>query len=361
MSSGFWDRYAFSIGGVDFSWMGIIVAAMVRGDWSAFERRLAEGLACAARASAEDAPLPPEAIDEAATAFRYDRDLISAADITEWLDRIGISADEWTDYLSRDLLRRRWDDELDDTLDRFAPSSRELLAAAPVDGRCSGAFDAFEEALAGRAAVVFEADAAEFHRAGEDAGDATVGALVSRLAQTHAHWLAARPAAGVCAKLATVARLDAAFVRLADGIASNGRLGDIVNTHRLGWTRMELDIVSFATEAAAREAILCVREDRLSLYDVASLARRTVSRERVMLDDVDADRRDTLLAAEPGHLPGPLCVDGRFDVAALVARTAPSLDDPAVAARARAMAIDAAQQAAARDHVTRRATRSVSE
>jgi hypothetical protein len=38
---------------------------------------------------------------------RYDRDLISAADVTAWLDRVGLSADEWIDYLRRDLLRQQ--------------------------------------------------------------------------------------------------------------------------------------------------------------------------------------------------------------------------------------------------------------
>ncbi len=45
-SSAFWDRHAFSVGGVDFSWFDVGLSAMRRGQWSAFERRLAEGLAC---------------------------------------------------------------------------------------------------------------------------------------------------------------------------------------------------------------------------------------------------------------------------------------------------------------------------
>jgi hypothetical protein len=54
---------------------------MARGQWPAFEQRLAQGLACIARADAEDALPSEEALDAAATAFRYDRDLIAAADV----------------------------------------------------------------------------------------------------------------------------------------------------------------------------------------------------------------------------------------------------------------------------------------
>src|SRR5262245_54125741 len=121
MNGSFWDRTVFSIDGVQFSWLDVALAAMTRGEWSAFERRLAEGLACAARADAENASPADEAIDEAATAFRYDRDLIAAADVTAWLDGVDLSADEWTDYLRRELLRRQWAGELDDVLDHFAP------------------------------------------------------------------------------------------------------------------------------------------------------------------------------------------------------------------------------------------------
>ena len=352
VTASFWDQQALSIGGVDFSWLDVVLAAMVRGEWPAFERRLAEGLACAARADAERAPASDDAIDEAATAYRYEHELIAAADVSAWLDRVALSAEEWTDYLRRDVLRRQWTDELDDVLDRFAPSARDLVAAAVVDGICSGAFDAFAREFAGRAALVVDTDAARFQRACS-AGDAppAVEALVTRLAHTHAHWLAIRNADDSASRLSVVARLDSAFAEIAETIASNGRLDEIVSDHRLAWMRLEVDTLSCATETAAREAILCVRVDGLSLYDVAALSRAQVERSVVTLDDLDPGRQELLLAAEPGSVVGPVPVDGGFDVAVLVSRSAPSLADPVIAARARATAIDRAQRRAARDHV----------
>jgi hypothetical protein len=75
MSAGFWDRRAFSIANGSFTWIDVVFAAMARGEWSAFERRLAEGLACAARADADDVSPSDEALDEAATAYRRPRAL----------------------------------------------------------------------------------------------------------------------------------------------------------------------------------------------------------------------------------------------------------------------------------------------
>src|SRR5258705_13583600 len=127
MLSSFGERHAFSVRGVDFGWLDVALAAMARGDWPAFERRLSEGLACAARADLEDASPSQEALDAAATAFRYDRDLISAADVNVWLERTGLTTEDWIGYLNRDLLREQWSGEIEDVLDRFAPSARQLV------------------------------------------------------------------------------------------------------------------------------------------------------------------------------------------------------------------------------------------
>src|SRR6185436_2499218 len=121
MLAEFWARQAFAIREVDFTWLDVALGAMARGQWPAFEQRLAQGLACLARADAEDALPSEEALDAAATAFRYDRDLIAAADVNAWLARTGIHTDDWIAYLNRDLLRNQWLDDLDDILDRFAP------------------------------------------------------------------------------------------------------------------------------------------------------------------------------------------------------------------------------------------------
>jgi len=349
----FWDRRAFSVGGLDFAWIDVVFAAMARGEWPAFERRLAEGLACAARADADDTSPTDEAIDEAATAYRYDRDLISAADVTTWLDRVGLSADEWTEYLRRDVLRQQWSGELDDVLDRFAPSARDLVETATVDGICSGAFDAFERAFASRAALVFEADAARFGGLCGQRDGAAIDPRATQLAQTHAHWLSVPTECDPVARLSLVTGIEGAFAAIADAIASNGRLHEIVDDNRLAWMRLEIDTMSFASETAAREALLCVRADGLSLHDVATLSRCAVQRAVVTLDDLEPERQQLLLAAEPGSAIGPLPVDGGFDVALLVHRAAPALSDPAIAARASALAVDRAQQRAERDHVRR--------
>ena len=357
MLAEFWARQAFSIHDIDFSWLDVALGAMARGQWPAFERRLTLGLACLARATTEGAPPSDEALDAAATEFRYDRDLIAAADVDAWLERTGITADDWVAYLNRDLARRQAGADLDDVLDRFAPSARQLSAATVAEGLCSGSFDAFFDALAGRAACVFENDRELFRQMGSgQQAPAAIAAEAARLAHTHAHWLSMRSAADISARLSTVLQIEAAFTATIDAIVASGHLRDIVDANRLHWMRFELDILSLPTEAAAREAVLCVREDGLTLYDVAALSHCSVTRRTFVLADVHPEHRDRLLAAEPGQIVGPLAGDRRgqhLEVSVLVSRTPATLADPAVASRAREALVEVTTRRALHNHVAR--------
>jgi hypothetical protein len=350
--SAFWDRYAFTVGDIDLLWIDVAIGAMARGEWAAFERRLAEGLAAAARAAADEQEPDDEAVDELGTAFRYERDLISGEDMSAWLERAGITTEEWLAFIRRDVLRRQCVHELDDLLDRFGPSVRQLEAAAVAEGICSGLFDAFEQTLAGRVALAFEADAQVF-----DARRATspvLEAAARALARLHPHWLTMRPELDVYARCVAMLRVEEHFRRLSERLASPDCLRTLVEGNRLDYVRLELDTVAFASESAAREGALCVTADGLSLQDVAGLARQRVRRSHVFLADAPPEQRDLLLSAEPGQVVGPFAVDGRFELSALVTRTVPRLDDDAVVARAHRVAIGLEARRAAREHVTRR-------
>ena len=80
-----------------------------------------------------------------------------------------------------------------------------------------------------------------------------------------------------------------------------------------------------------------------------------MNRLTVTLEDLAADSRERLLAAEPGHVLGPLRAedDQRFDVAKLISRTPPEMTDPAIVDRAREQLVAHTLQRAAREHVRR--------
>lgn len=335
----------FAVGDTDYQWIDVALAAMARGDWAAFERRLEEGLAAAAQAEREGTQPSPDDLESAANDFRYERELIAAADINGWLERFELSVDDWMSYLARNLLRGRYLPSLHDAIDRYPPSPSQVESAAYVDGICSGMFDEFDAALAARAAL-----------AADDDGPMPSGrfdADAARIAREHERWLATRAEEDTRQRLVRLLRIESRYNEAVSALAAPAALADVVQAHRLDWQQIELDTVSFATDHAAREAMLCVTVDRLSLHDVAALSRRAAERRSWFQDEIDSDLRDRLSAVEPGGVLGPIAVNGHFDVTSVVRRTVPMLTDRRVAERAREVVVDAAVRRAIRDRVVR--------
>ena len=342
-----WDASVFAVADAEYQWIDVALAAMARGDWSAFERRLEGGLACAAHAEREGTTPSADDLESAANDFRYERELIAAAEINAWLERYGLSVDDWMAYLARDLLRVRHLPSIDKVIDHHPPSPAQLESAAYVDGICSGVFDEFDAALAARAALAATVEDDVTAPANQFDAEAV------RIARVHQRWLSARAPDDTRARLDRVLRIESRYRQVTAAMASPALLADVVQTHRHEWQQLELDTVSFATDHAAREAMLCVTIDRLSLHDVAALSRRAADRRHWFQDEIDSDLRDRLLAVEPGGVLGPVAVNGHFDVMSVVGRTPPSLTDPRVAERAREVLVDAAVRRAVRDWVVR--------
>ena len=342
----FWSEPAFAAWGIDFLWVDVAIAAMIRGDWSGFERRLTEGLAAVARAHADGVSADDQAVEAAATAFRYDRDLVSGDEITAWLERAGLSSGDWLAFFSRDLLRRRFDRELDDTVDRHPPSTRHLLETAYAEGICSGVFDDFARTLAHRLALAASADQ---DLLSADSGPVLpdVERTAARVGHLHQHWIHGHADDEVRRRFALALRVEEAFQIAAADVTTEDELRSILETRQIDWTHLTFESLSLATEHAAREALLCLTIDRLSLDDVSLLARQPVNRAAGFLEDLPAEWRVALLSAEVGHPLGPLPAGDRFDVAIVTAHAAPHLDDPRVRARAERAAVSGAAERAA--------------
>jgi hypothetical protein len=325
----------FSVGPRDYVWLDVFLAAMLRGEWRQFERELGEGLDCLAAAADPPAAWPDDReIEEVANVFRYERDLISSDETIAWLDRAGLTMDAWTDYLIRRLLR----DRLRTCLDGLPLRHPDPVTVEDVDfaaeGLCSGTFDRFVRVLAGRAAASV--------RHGHALDDGTPGAeqMVDRVRTGHAVWLDALPRGEVRERLLHLARLESAFRARARAVATGDALASQLARHRLEWTRVDLERVSFDTADAAREAVCCVRDDGLTLTEVAIESRCAVRDTRDLLERIEPELRDVVLCASVDELVGPVAVGPRHEVVYVVDRRPADLADPIVRARAEAAVVD---------------------
>ena len=78
----------FSVAGRDYLWLDVFLAAMLRGAWQPFETQLRESLACLAEAKSRRELPHASRIEQAATAFRYGRDLLTTDETIAWINRV---------------------------------------------------------------------------------------------------------------------------------------------------------------------------------------------------------------------------------------------------------------------------------
>jgi hypothetical protein len=308
-----WQQRVFAVGPREYVWHDVFVAAMQRGEWRDFEEAFVEGL-LRARASWPD----DREIEAAADAFRYEHDLIASDETIAWLDRVGVTFDAWTHYLVRRLLLAR-------PRGPHACIAETSIADADfaAEGMCSGTFDQFLRTLAGRAAI-----AALDLDADVDADPRDITDRATHLAQIESTFQARIGAASTASALASqLAR------------------------HRFEWTRVDLERMSFESADAAREAACCVREDGLTLSEVAIESRQPVRDTRDLLERLEPELRHAVLGADVDELVGSLEVGSRHEVAWVVGKRPGDLADPIVRARAEEAVVDQMVARAIRTHV----------
>ena len=274
------ERPVFSVGGQNYTWADVLAAARSWGHWEELETRTSEGVAALERVEVVEAD-----VDRAGQEFRYARNLLAAEEMEAWLRNWGVTTREWIAYLRRTIAHSRKAGE---------PGSTAGEAEVWAEAVCSGELAQLARELAARAT------------AAEALGD-TPGSVGSDLGQMDEALAAFRENA-----LTPQSKAKALELRSSDWV-------------RLSYTALELPQAGMAKEAA-----LCVREDGLSLNDVADRAGVSAHEREALLEEVDADLSKPLLSAPPGELVGPVAVGDGFVLLRVNEKVSPTLDDPVI-------------------------------
>lgn len=334
-----WLTPLFRTSAHTYTWLDMVLAAMIRGDWSRFADRVARGAALAAQADRLNRWPDSADVDAAATAFRYDRDLLTIDETEAWLAATGLTMDLWSAILIRERLRT---EDTGVELEPVAVAGDEALVRA--EGICSGLFLQFTEQLAARAAL---ADALE-----EPVEPDVVQRIVDTVQRTWSAWLDGIAPDRLDDRLRRLATVDAGFQAVAARMADDDSMAARVDRSRLEWMRVDLERLSFETADAAAEAALCVREDGMTLSDVAMEAGQPIEDVRAVLADLEEPLRELVLSAGIDTLVGPVDIAGRLTVAMVLGKMPPSLDDPLVRRRAERAIVDSLGQKAIFSHVS---------
>ena len=323
-------RAVFSLGERVFEWEDVVLAAYLWGEIARLEQRIARA-AAADRALAKRGQQPGEDdIDEAATRWRYDHDLIAADDLEAWLQTRELDVDEWLAFVRRSELLARTEGA-----SVRARTAADTAGSLYAEAMCSGTFTDVSERLA-RCVAAHDSAASKGKTKARASGQTKLRTALDRLPSAITKGgLHELSAAQTRRRAETIVGMSADVERFSNEVGAGELIDREVESHVLEWTMLRCKTLRFDAEEAAREAALLIREDGLTIAKVAAAAKTKVRPVELVLEDADPALRDRLVGARPGDLVGPVLVDGTFTVAVVDQRVTPSSTDPVVRARAK--------------------------
>jgi len=327
-----------TVGDLSFSSDALLLELVASGDWAVARSTLQIGLAC--ERSQEEGP-SPSMLKAAETAFRRERRLLSGEDLRSWLGARDLSVTQWRDHLRRAVLVAAvdGDGEAPGTATGQEPVDDGAMAmharpALLLDGLFASALGRL---LDGAAAVELERDSG-----GPDPGP-EIDPPTREACENLAHVASADGAlplenreVGALTDLAgIVLSLREARVR-AFSEADDRRIRELFAERRLDWTRLDFEELALASESAAKEAVLCIRDDGLDLATVAERVGVSPASMSCTAADAGPAAAPLLLAATPGQPLGPIVGEGGgWRVLVLRARRVPEMSDAEFWNRAR--------------------------
>ncbi len=319
----------FSSGAAEYSVRDVIDAAHFRGEIAGTWNELLKRVDAEQRAIAAGDEVQGTSLDEAAVAFRYQYDLITAEETEAWLEARGVSLADFSDYFSRQY----WGKAIGRNaapvpFGAASMEQRELLAAELT---LSGELDQMAARLAWRVAARKAAQAEELEAPATEAEE-------ERFRQRHnletsgvADWLSGleRDRDWLDEMLA----LEASYRARCEALLTPEMLHYEISAVRLPMTRLDLETIELESRDAANEALMCVRDDGMTMEEVAREGRYPYRRAEVVLEEIPDDLQQRFLSLTPGSTLEPTPRDDGFVLSRLLSKHEPSADDPSVRAR----------------------------
>jgi hypothetical protein len=313
--------------GRDYTVRDVIDAAYFRGELKSSWEELLRGLEAEGEASAET---DEEAIASAAEAFRYERNLITAEETERWLEERGLTLEDLTDYFTRAYWRTALNAKVAKPM-AFRSASRELRELLAAELFFSGEFDRMTKKHSWQVAAscaankddlpndVIEAERERFFaRAAIGADEYSV--LLEQLKRDPS-WFA------------EMISLQANYQRQCEILLAGPAPDQELATVRLPLTRFDVEIVEIKSHDAAAEALLCVREDGMSMEAVAAQGRYPYRRATMLLEDIAEESQQKFLSVLPGEVLDPIGRGDGFQLCRVMEKAEPTLDDPLVRTR----------------------------
>ena len=322
------DRILFASGPREYSVRDAIDAAHFRAELDDFWNELLAREEAVRLAQNGDGELDEGALDEASIAFRYQYDLITAEETERWLEARGLTLNDFSEYFAREQWMRAFRGQTKSALVPFVKASPEQRELFTVDLALAGELDRLATRLACRVAV-------REKRKPEEIGPLLIEAEREKFAQRTglakeavADWLQGleRNELWLEENLA----MEAAYRQECAKVLTKEARDREVSALRLPLTRLDMEMIELDSRDSAYEAFLCVRDDGMSMEEVAEEGRYPYRRTELMLEQIPDELQQKLLSLSPGNVLEPTARDDGFVLSRLIAKAEPKADAPEV-------------------------------
>jgi hypothetical protein len=269
------------------------------------------------------------AIAATAEGFRYEHDLITAEETEAWLANRNLTLDEFSDYFTRRYYAGVLRENVVADEEQYDSASPELRQSFLADLILSGEFDRIATELIWRlAARCEEADPTPEAISIEERRFFERNKI--KPAQLP-NWLKkiARDSKWFNEMLNIEVAYDGCCERI---LVPRARQRELT-TLGLLLTRIETEVIELESRDAAQEALCCVREDGMSMKEVADEGGYPYRQAAFVLEDIPADAQQRFICTSPGATLGPMPRGAGFEVCRVISKIEPQPDDPTIQSR----------------------------
>jgi hypothetical protein len=315
-------------GGQKYKARHAIDGAVFRGDLETSWQEFLVRLKAQQRAEELELESDDDAIANAAEEFRYQHDLITAEETEHWLGARGLTLDDFSDYFARQHWPGALEDEIEADAIDFASAPTETRDLFFIDLILSGQLDRFATDLMWRLASVSAKGENEISAESIEAERQAFFDRHEIKPKNLEKWLQER---GRDAEwFEAMLKMETAFQQEREALLSPQARKKELAMLRMPLTRFDAEVIEVESMDAAKEAIFCIREDGMSMEEVAAEARypyRTIS---FLRQEVPAEMEQQFLSIAAGDILDPLARGDGFELYRITNKVEPDPDDPAI-------------------------------
>jgi hypothetical protein len=293
--------------------------------WPAFLGQVA----ASDRADELDLQLDEDALGTVAETFRYQHDLITAEETEQWLSARRLTLDEFGDYFVRGVWGEKQIEGVRPEKVDYVSARTELRETFIADLILSGKLEAMTTQLGWRLAAVCSAKDVDL-----DLVTAAKQNFLERNEMNPARlrdWLQQ-----LCRDeewLDQQAMMEAAYQsRCATLLVGQAQQRELASL-RLPLTQFETEVIELESRDAAQEALFCVREDGMSMQEVANEGRYPYRRLDFVLEDLGDEMQQRFFSVSNGQVLEPLPRGDGFELCRVIRKIEPQASDPITRSR----------------------------